>query len=239
MYVAWFSAGITSAVACKLIIDKLGADNVNVCFIETGNHEADTPRFIADCAKWYNKEIIILQSKFENVQDVIRAKKFINSPSGAPCTSELKKEVRRKYHNTHQPTAHVLGFEHDKHELKRAENFLKRHPETKAIFPLIEAQLSKNECAAILERNGIKLPNMYKLGYEHNNCVGCVKGGRGYWNKIRIDFPDVFKNFAELEREINAQCINGVFLDELNPEEGNPQKPIMPNCGIFCSFNFL
>lgn len=31
---------------------------------------------------------------------------------------------------------------------------------------------------------------MYDLGYANNNCIGCVKGGIGYWNKIRIDFPE-------------------------------------------------
>ncbi len=33
---------------------------------------------------------------------------------------------------------------------------------------------------------------MYRLGYVNNNWVGGWKGGMGYWNKIRVDFPDVF-----------------------------------------------
>ena len=43
---------------------------------------------------------------------------------------------------------------------------------------------------------------MYKLGYNNNNCIGCVKGGIGYWNKIRVDFPAEFDRMAELERKI-------------------------------------
>ena len=222
-----------------MTIDKYGKENVDVCFIETGNHHEDTSRFIADCEEWYSCKINILQSKYENVQDVVRSTGFINSPYGASCTHHLKKEVRRKYHNTNKPSNHVLGFEYDNHEMKRAENFIKRHPETNALFPLIDAQLNKEECAGILKANKIEFPEMYKLGYEHNNCIGCVKGGKGYWNKIRKDFPDVFKSFAELERELGNSCINGTFLDELDPEAGNPQKPVMPNCGIFCTFKFL
>lgn len=61
---------------------------------------------------------------------------------------------------------------------------------------------------------------MYDLGYHNNNCVGCVKGGMGYWNRIRIDFPEVFRKMAELEREIGHSCINGVYLDELAPGRG-------------------
>ena len=32
---------------------------------------------------------------------------------------------------------------------------------------------------------------MYDLGYPNNNCIGCIKGGMGYWNRIRKDFPDI------------------------------------------------
>jgi 3'-phosphoadenosine 5'-phosphosulfate sulfotransferase (PAPS reductase)/FAD synthetase len=238
MIVSWFSAGITSAVACKLALEKY--EDVRICYIETGNHHSDNLRFLADCEKWYGQEIEILRSKkYENVQDVILTDKYINSPYGAPCTNKLKKQVRRDFHNRFLPSNHVMGFEFDNHEIKRAERFSKRHSETNPLFPLIEEKLNKNECAGILKAKGIKLPVMYHLGYEHNNCVGCVKGGKGYWNKIRRDFPNVFNEFALLEREVGASCINGTYLDELEATAGNPQRPIMPNCGIFCTFKFL
>ena len=51
------------------------------------------------------------------------------------------------------------------------------------------------------------MPKMYKLGYSHNNCVGCVKGGNGYWNRIRIDFPDVFKKMSKIERDIGVTIL--------------------------------
>ena len=82
---------------------------------------------------------------------------------------------------------------------------------------------------------------MYDLGYSNNNCIGCVKGGMGYWNKIRIDFPEVFKLRAETERLIGATCLkdtNGrIYLDELNPDRGNIEDEIMENCSIFCQLN--
>jgi len=75
---------------------------------------------------------------------------------------------------------------------------------------------------------------MYDLGYSNNNCVGCVKGGMGYWNKIRVDFPEVFENRAKLERLIGHSCIKGVFLDELEPNRGRMSDEVLPECGIFC-----
>ena len=66
----------------------------------------------------------------------------------------------------------------------------------------------KEVFGGISERLGIKRPIMYDLGYSNNNCIGCVKGGMGYWNKIREDFPEVFQARAKLEREIGRSCKN-------------------------------
>ncbi len=75
---------------------------------------------------------------------------------------------------------------------------------------------------------------MYDLGYQNNNCVGCVKGGMGYWNKIRLDFPRVFQERAELERKLGGSYIKDTYLDELNPEAGRHAGPIVGDCGILC-----
>ena len=73
---------------------------------------------------------------------------------------------------------------------------------------------------------------MYDMGYRNNNCVGCIRGGMGYWNKIRVDFPEVFARRAKQEREIGHSCINGVFLDELDPTRGNINDEVMEDCTI-------
>ena len=49
--------------------------------------------------------------------------------------------------------------------------------------------MTKPECLYFLEKQGIERPLMYTLGYANNNCIGCVRGGKGYWNKIRIGLP--------------------------------------------------
>lgn len=101
-------------------------------------------------------------------------------------------------------------------------------------FSLIEKGYSKQDCHALADRLGLKRPLMYDLGYQNNNCIGCVKGGMGYWNKIRKDFPEVFESRAKLEREIGHSCINGVFLDELDPDRGRIEDEISTDCGIMC-----
>ena len=121
---------------------------------------------------------------------------------------------------------------------------------------LLDKGITKDNCYSNLVHAEIELPAMYKLGYNNNNCLGCVKGGSGYWNKIRIDFPESFKRMEKMERKLGiainksyakrVKLIDGtiidnpknervrIFLDELHPESGRDVP--MPNieCGVLC-----
>ena len=133
--------------------------------------------------------------------------------------------------NAHPGMVYVWGYDAD--ERGRAERTAAAS-EFGVRFPLIEHNLAKADCHAIAAELGIKRPAMYDLGYSNNNCVGCVKGGRGYWNKVRRDFPEVFERRARQEREIGRSCINGCFLDELDPSAGNMAQEVMPACSFDC-----
>lgn len=238
MKIGWFSAGITSAVACKMAIEIHGVDNVNLVYIDLKRAHHDNDRFIKDCENWYGKKIErIYPGKFADHISVIRQTRYINGPKGARCTTELKVKTRQSYQNSIDWDGQIFGFEFDRKEVNRAIRFCEQYPVSPE-FPLIERKWTKENCASALEMAGIELPEMYKLGYRNNNCIGCVKGGKAYWNKIRIDFPNVFEEMAKAEREIGHSCINGLYLDELNPNQGYGSKPITPNCGTFCSIEF-
>ena len=93
MKIAWFSGGATSAIACKLALQKY--NDVEIVFIETGSHHPDLRRFLKDCEKWYNKEITILQSPYKDHFDVMERFNLIRTPQYAPCTTHLKVRVRQ------------------------------------------------------------------------------------------------------------------------------------------------
>ena len=226
MRVGWFSCGCSSLVACKL------ARPDKVIYIHVTNQHPDTIRFLSEAGEVLG-DIEILQSmEYVGVDDVITTKRYINGPAGAACTLELKKRVRQEWEKAHfERHTYVWGF--DVTETSRAERTVESMPEFNHEFPLIENGLTKEDCHALCEDWGIKRPAMYDLGYPNNNCIGCVKGGMGYWNKIREDFPAVFKRRAKQEREIGHSCINGVFLDELEPGRGR-NEIIVPDCSLAC-----
>ena len=243
---AWWSAGVTSAVACKMALEMY--PNVELYYIHIDSAHPDNERFKKECEEWYGKKIKTLKSsKFKDQFDCIEFSGMVNYPGrGAACTQFLKKDVRFDFENMHSLNLfndetiinQVWGFEFEKKQINRAIRFGQQYPNTNPLFPLIEKGLDKDTCAGMLINAGILLPIMYRMGYSNNNCIGCVKGGMWYWNMIRIDFPEYFKRMAIYERKAGYSCINGVFLDELNPNAGRKSKEVMPSCGIICDVEF-
>jgi len=241
-YVAWWSAGVTSAVATKLALDAFGKDNVDIIYFKIDSAHPDNERFLRECEEWYGKEIIVRQSeKYKDQFDVIKKTRYINGPAGARCTLELKKKLRYDIQKEVDYKGQIFGFEYSKKEINRALRFMEQY-DVNPIFPLIEQMMDKPACLHYLEKQGIRRPRMYELGFPNNNCIGCVKGGAGYWNLIRKEFPEQFEKMAQLEDELGNTCLkdkNGrIPLRNLDPDRGHKQKIIMPDCGSFCDIEF-
>jgi hypothetical protein len=205
-----------------------------IIYIHVSNQHPDTLRFLMDARVLLDRPIEVLQSEdYVSVDDVITHHRYINGVGGARCTLELKKRVRQKWEQQNWARhTYIWGF--DLTEQDRAKRTVESMPEFDHEFPLIDAGLTKADCHALCMDWGIKRPAMYDLGYPNNNCIGCVKGGMGYWNKIRDDFPAVFKRRAKQEREIGRSCINGTYLDELERGRGI-NNPVVPDCSLACA----
>lgn len=227
--VCWISAGVSSFIA-----GYLAKDVDKYIYIDIENQHPDSMRFVKDCETVLGKEIEILQSPYKSVQNVISTFRYVSSPYGAKCTEILKKRVRKEWEYQHRDyeITYVWGFDiNEKHRAVRLqETMIEFHHE----FPLIEKSLTKEDAHGMLATLGVKRPLMYDLGYKNNNCIGCVKGGMGYWNKIRVDFPDVFQRMAVLEREVGHSCLNSIYLDELQPGRGRLDDEVMEECSIMC-----
>jgi hypothetical protein len=202
-------------------------------FIDIDDQHPDTGRFVRDVERWTGYAIEVIRSRYRTVEEVCRSMSYINGPTGAPCTRLLKRRVRQEWEaGIGEPLTYIWGF--DCEEGDRADRLRETMPEQDHEFPLIERGITKAEAHRLLRAAGVARPAMYELGYNNNNCVGCVKGGMGYWNHIRVDFPEVFAARAKMERDIGASCIKGVYLDELDPDAGRHSPPIVDDCGILC-----
>lgn len=236
--ISWFSCGAASAVNTKEAIALYG-DRVIPVYCNTMRAEhLDNVRFFKECQEWFGRKIVIIRSeRFADIDDVFTETRYMSGPKGARCTTEMKKVPRLAF--SRADDINTFGFTSDKKELNRISDFESRNPELLLEWILRDRGITKRKCFAYLSEAGIKLPEMYLMGYRNNNCIGCVKSSSpGYWSKIRKDFPEVFKRRCEQSRAIGCRLVEirhhvRIFLDEL-PERDFPYKGENISCGPEC-----
>ena len=78
MTIAWFSCGVTSAVACKIALNSY--PDTRLYYIDTGSQQEDSMRFLLECEKWYGKEITVLRNEeYRDHFEVIERQEMICS----------------------------------------------------------------------------------------------------------------------------------------------------------------
>lgn len=234
-----FSCGAASAVATKLALAKYGESHevliVNAFIVE---EDDDNRRFLADCERWYGRAITVLRDeKFgASTFEVWRRKNFMVSKQGAPCSRELKRKVL----DAIKLPDDVIVFGFTVEETERFNDFVERNPSLLCEAPLIEQQLTKADCLAMMQRAGIKLPLMYRQGFSNANCI-CPKGGEGYFNQVRIVRPESFLRMRDAQEAIgpgayffrNRKTGERFGLKDLDPNAGRHDEPA-PSCSFFC-----
>ena len=239
--VCHFSCGAASATATKLTLAE-SRENILIVNAFVKEEHPDNRRFLADCEHWFAHPIMDLRDfKYgASTHEVWRRKRYTKGRYGAPCSLALKRDMLNSIASPND--VNILGFTVE--EQDRAERMEMLHPLESYRFPLIEKMLTKDDCLAIIERAGIELPAMYKLGYANANCIGCVKGGIGYWQAIRHDFPEQFVQIQGIQEAIGIGANflrfrsgprNGERMALRDLPEGDGDRQDGPaECGLFC-----
>ena len=172
--ISWFSCGAASAVATKLAIAE-SKTPVEVVYCHVKEEHPDNLRFMRDCEKWFGQPIKVIQNEKYNgsIYEVFEKRKYIVGIGGAPCTVHLKKDMRKTFEKPND--LQIFGYTAE--EQDRVDRFIDANNDVNLWSILIDKGLKKADCLAMIDRAGIELPAMYKLGYQNNNCIGCVKGG--------------------------------------------------------------
>lgn len=238
--VCQFSCGAASAVATKLALAQYGAiHEIKIVNAFVANEHEDNRRFLMDCEKWFGQPVTVFRDeKYDaDIIQVFRRVRFMKGRNGAPCTGRLKQQLLQAWE---QP-GDVLIFGYTAEESGRFADFQDRNPDRPSRAPLIERGLGKEDCKSIVERAGIQLPAMYGLGYDNANCIGCVKGGEGYFRAIREDFPEQFEELCCVQDELgpgsylhrNRKTQVRFSLRDLGsgPVRRNES---LPSCSFFC-----
>jgi len=237
--VSWYSCGAASAVATKLALQD---GDVTIVRCEVKEEHPDNDRFMKDCENWFGQEIIVLGNDEykRSIDEVFWRRKYLSGVAGAPCTLLLKKQIRKEFEKPDD----IQVFGYTVEEQGRVDRFIDANNDVKIVTPLIDRGLTKSDCLAMIQDAGIELPEMYKLKYKNNNCMGCVKASSpAYWLKIKQDFPkrfDIMRGFELITgASICKISVDGVAdvrikLDDI-PDHIKPMDDTIDiQCGIFC-----
>lgn len=238
--VCQFSCGAASAVATKLAIAQYAATHeVVIVNAFLANEHPDNRRFLADCQNWFGQSVTVLaDEKYgANVIQVFRRERYMRGRTGAPCTKLLKRRLLDAW--KHPDDVMVFGYTAE--EAERLADFRERNPDRPVVAPLIERGLGKEDCKALLQRAGIELPVMYRMGYDNANCIGCVKGGEGYFRAIREDFPEQFEELCKVQDELGPGSYlfrvratgERYSLRDIPPGPARRNESV-PACSFFC-----
>lgn len=241
--VCQFSCGATSAVATKLALAQYGHERVAVVNAFLREEHEDNRRFFRDCEAWFEHAVIVLRDEKygASAREVFRRKRFIKGPHGAPCSQALKRELLGAW--SRPDDAWVIGYTADEHD--RIDNILDLYPDRTIIFPLVEKNLTKSDCLSMLDRAGIELPMMYRIGFDNANCKCCPKGGQNYHMKCRNLFPSDHAEMIQIQRDLGPgsyflQHRSGpkkgerMPLWELPEGDGNMADEPSFSCSFFC-----
>ena len=240
--VCQFSCGAASAIATKMTLAQYPKERVMIVNAFVVEEHADNRRFLADCERWFGHPVTVLRDEKygASTKEVWRRKQYIKGPHGAPCSQELK---RRLLASVSRPDdLAVIGYTVE--EQDRMDDLRDNFPDVQWDAPLIRAGLSHDDCLTMVHDVGIVLPLMYRLGYRNANCIGCPKGGQGYWQAIRADFPTEFDEIKSIQDAIGPgayflQFRSGprkgerMSLQDLPPGSGDRSAPIL-SCSFQC-----
>lgn len=240
--VCQFSCGAASAVATKLALAQAGGGEVVILNAYLKNEHTDNRRFLVDCERWFGREITVLrdQKYGADIIRVFRHRGYVKGLFGAPCSKTLKRDLL----DTINLPGDIIVFGFTAEEEDRFHDWQERNPRMEARAPLVEHGLGKEDCKAMVERAGIVLPISYLMGYDNANCIGCVKGGEGYWRAIREDYPEQLEEMCKVQDEIGPgswflRYRSGPMKDQRFPLRDLPEGPIvrneaLPSCSFFC-----
>lgn len=242
-HVCQFSCGAASAVATKLILAECPSSEVLIVNAFIQEEHPDNHRFLADCERWFDHPVTVLRDEKygASTDEVWRRRRFMKGLHGAPCSLVLKRTLLATV--ALPGDVNVLGFTRE--EWDRFDELVTRFPNETFRAPLIERNLGKEDCLAMVERAGIELPMMYRLGYDNANCIGCPKGGQAYWQNIRADFPERFVQIKTIQETIGPGANflrfrsgprkgKRMSLAELPEGRGDMRKEPNFSCSFFC-----
>jgi 3'-phosphoadenosine 5'-phosphosulfate sulfotransferase (PAPS reductase)/FAD synthetase len=220
MIIVALSGGKASAFCADWALKHYPAKQVILYFNDTQWEHPDLHRFLGDL-ELYFKHKIIRDNDGRSVEQLFYDCSAIANNMMPFCSRILKAERLQKYYKDGDTLVFGIGPE----EIERAYRLVgvyqkiaaKTGKYCKLIFPLIHENVIKTDINEFFKKIGILEPELYRLGFLHNNCSGgCVRAGKKHWKLLYEKLPEIYLDRERVEREVRAFLKKDVhiFKDE-------------------------
>ena len=203
------SGGLASAWCAHWALSHYPKERVLLYFNDTKWEDKDLYRFLSDLETYFNHSIFV-DADGRNPEQLFRDKHALANNQMPFCSRMLKAERLQKFYQEGDTLVFGIG----PHEMARAKRLVamyqkvavKRNKTCKLEFPLIKERVGKAHVLMFIHEAKIKIPRLYELGFEHNNCGGgCVRSGVGQWRHLLATLPEVYAERERVEEEFREK----------------------------------
>jgi hypothetical protein len=217
--VVGFSGGVSSAWCAGWALRTYPAAEVVFLWHDTKEEHPDTYRFLREMAAALGQPIVE-QSDGRSVTELFHDQHCLANNRMPFCSRILKGEQKDKFIDRLRAAGasevfNVLGFSaHEPARLQKARDRAAWRGTYTVRFPMVEEGITKQRAADWCASLGV-LPSVVYEDFEHANCRGCVRGGKGYWLRVLAHDPEAFWDRSALEEEFGHTFLKDVSLKEL------------------------
>ena len=218
------SGGKASAWCADWALKNYDKDRVVLYFNDTKWEHPDLYRFLDDLSSYLDHEITV-DADGRSVEEVCFDEHALANNRMPFCSRILKADRLQSFYQDGDTIVFGIG----PHEPQRVNRIVgvyglvaskkKKWPTLE--FPLVTNNITPEDVDRFLKDAGIEEPELYKIGFEHNNCSGgCVRSGKKQWALLLRVLPEVY---AERERvEVEFEKLFGkkaTFLKDISLKE--------------------
>jgi 3'-phosphoadenosine 5'-phosphosulfate sulfotransferase (PAPS reductase)/FAD synthetase len=187
-----FGAGVNSTALMLYLLDKgVGFESV---FVNHGTDYPETYEYV-QYLKDNGYRITVIKPNFEgfdNLYEYCRARKFLPSLQKRWCTYRFKLKPIRDY--VERPCTMFIGISFDeKDRAKPKEHYYKKSNSIRVEYPLIDAQITREDCKKIILSHGLKVP-------PKSGCWICPAQTHRQIIQLYVHHPDLFQKVVDLEK---------------------------------------
>ena len=162
------------------------------------------------------------------IWQVFRDARFLGNSRVDPCSKILKRQLIDKWRATWavpETSVNIIGYGPEEGDrVDKAKRFWADKGWSVA-FPCFEAGIQSYHIREELDRYDIRLPRLYEMGFEHNNCRGgCVKAGIGAFVSLFQQDRGVFDEWKQGEEEMRELVGQNVSI--LTDRRGGERIPM-------------